>query len=129
VTFAGPGNGAPAERGFAKVTVTKPKTVTGSLAKLRVKVPAAGMVVVSGPGLRTAIKRVSKAGTVSIRVALSAKARRTLARKGKLKVSPRVDFRPTSGAASAVRVPLTFKQPKHKRRSSRTAGTTRRAGR
>jgi hypothetical protein len=114
VTFAGPGSSsvlspAPAAR---RVTVSKPKAVSGLHAKLRIKVPAKGALSVSGAGLATARKQVAKAGTVSITVSLTKHEATRLKRSHQVSVKARVTFKPTGGRSSTATVSLTFKQAK-----------------
>ncbi|HEV7753925.1 MAG TPA: hypothetical protein VGO71_20395 [Baekduia sp.] len=116
VTFTGPGNGPPAPVPL-RVTVSKAKTVRGVKATMKVKVPAAGALTVSGSGLRTARRRLAKAQTVNVSMVLTQRARATLKRRHRLKVTARVAFKPTGGASSAASVSLTFKQPNTKGRS------------
>jgi hypothetical protein len=131
VTFAGPGN-APGATPQKKVSVSAPKLISGSAARLRVKVPRDGLIRVSGASTRTSTKKVARAGTSTVIVSLTARAKRSLKRTRTLKARVQVSFKPATGAASAVSLVLTFKQPTakhHAKRGLRAAGTTRRTGR
>ncbi|HEV7493067.1 hypothetical protein [Baekduia sp.] len=110
VSFSGPGNAtpppAPAKAG--KVTVVK-RPVRGTHFTISVKAPAKGRITITGAGIRTARKSVGKAGTFKIEVALTARERRALARKRRLKLALRVTFAPASGSASHVSFSITDK--------------------
>ena len=96
----------------ASVRVSKLKVVSGTSASLRVTVPGAGVVSVSGTGVGSVKRSATKAETVLVKVTLSAKSKRTLAKRKTLKVKVRVGFVPRSGRSAATNVSLTFKQPK-----------------
>ncbi len=104
----------------AAVRVSALKAVVGARATIRVRVPSAGSIRVSGASVRKSAKRATRAATYRVGVALSAKARRSLGKRGRLKVRVKVAFRSSGGARSSRTVALTFKQPKTGRRS--TAG-------
>jgi hypothetical protein len=109
IAFADPGP-PPAPPG-AKPKVSKPKTVRGTQAALRVTLPSAGRLRTSGSGLVRAAKTASKAGTYTVRVKLTERARKTLQRKRRLTATVRVVFTPLGGQVSAITARLTFKQP------------------
>jgi hypothetical protein len=113
LTFSGPEQATPGKT--LKVSASKLKTVVGSTARLKVKLPTAGTVTVTGSSIRKATKRSGKAKRLAIPVRLSAKAKRTLKKRGTLKVRVRVGFKPAAGSTSTLRLTLTFKQPKPKR--------------
>lgn len=94
----------------AKASVVKPKTVRGTAATLRVRVPAKGAVRVSGNGLRQASRSAAKAQTVKIPVRLSTLAKRRVAKAGKATVRVTVRYVPSSGRAQTMRVKVTFKR-------------------
>ena len=96
---------------MAKPKVSKPKTVRGTQAALRVALPSAGRLQTSGSGLTRAAKTASKAGTYTVRVRLTERARKTLQRKRRLTATVRVVFTPLGGQALTVTARLTFKQP------------------
>jgi hypothetical protein len=85
------------------------RTVRGSKATVKVKVPAGGAVRVSGPGLQPASKTAKKAGSVAVVVRLSARAQRTLKRRHVVKVKATVRFTPTQGKVQSVGISMTFK--------------------
>jgi hypothetical protein len=111
VTFTGPGDARSAEtspKSAGAVKVTKPKTVRGTAGSLKVKLPSHGRLTVSGSGISAVKRVVSKASSVTVKVALTAKAKRTLKRRGIFKTRLRIVFTPTAGKAQAVTVSATF---------------------
>lgn len=125
VTFGGSGDLplVPWKSAAKRASVAKLKTVKGTSATLRVKVPAKGVVRVSGNGVTAARKSAKKAGTVRVTVRLSAASKKRLARSGRRTVRVTVRYQPTSGAAQSLRRNLTFQKKKAKRTSStRAAG-------
>lgn len=123
VSFAGPGNVPAVERGAGpSVSVSKVKTVTGSVARLQVKVPVAGEISVAGGSLRSAGVSASKPGSYAVRIALSSAAKKSLKRKKTLKVSARVSFRAADGDVVSTTVSMTFKQPKAKPAATKKGG-------
>ncbi len=115
LTFLAPERSGPA-RGAA-VRVSALKAVTGAQATLRVRVPSAGSIRVSGGSVRKTTKQATKAATYRVGVALSAQARKSLGRRGKLRVRVKVAFRASGGTRSSRTVTVTFKRPKTGRRS------------
>jgi hypothetical protein len=61
-------------------------------ATLAIRVGAAGRLALSGPRIRTVVRRVARAGTVRLRVRPRTSARRVLARRGRLVVTVRLRF-------------------------------------
>jgi hypothetical protein len=119
VTFTGPGNatpGAPA----AKATVLT-RVVDGTTFFLKVRVPGRGRITVTGAGIKTVRRSVSKAGTYELRVMLIAKARRVLGREHKLELKLRVQYAPAGGPASAATVRLTVRPAVHRDRRAKKA--------
>jgi hypothetical protein len=102
--------------------VSKVKAVTGSVATVKVKVPGAGRISVAGASLRSASVAASKAGSYSVRIALSSAAKKSLKRKKTLKVSARVSYRANDGEAASKTVSVTFKQPKAKPAKTKKGG-------
>ncbi len=119
-TFGGDGNVLPTPGPVeASVGVSKSKGVSGSIAKLRVRVPDGGRISVTGSSIRRTGRSAAKAGTYTVKIALSSKARRSLKKKTKLTVSARVSYRAKGGQAASKIIKVTFKQPKRtKRRAS-----------
>jgi hypothetical protein len=95
---------APSNRVPAKASTS------GSRATLKVKVPGAGRIAVSGKNIKSASASAKKAGTVTVRVSLSSSAARSLARHHRLKTSASVRFTPTGGKAATKSVALSFKR-------------------
>jgi DNA-binding beta-propeller fold protein YncE len=116
MTFAGPDQAsAPARRSVGKVSVSKVKPTFGSRASLRVRVPAAGALSISGLLVSRATKSVTKAGTVAVPIVLTAKAQSTLRRRGTVKAAVVVIYRPRTGPSVTAKVVVTFKNPKKAR--------------
>ncbi len=109
VAFSGDGNAVAPAR--TVVSVSRLRAVIGSVARLRVKVPRAGRISVSGASLRTTRKSVSRGATYSVTVRLSAKARKRLLRsRSTLKVEVHIVFRPRTGASVSKTMTLAFKR-------------------
>jgi hypothetical protein len=105
--FLGAGNAVPARPGrLSPVRVTR-KSVRGSSLSLTVSIPAKGRLTITGTGLSRFSKSLSKAGSYRVTVKLTASARKTLKRKHKLTLKPRLAFSPASGASSTVKVTVT----------------------
>jgi len=115
VTFLGDGNvndTSDDATGSSKVTVSKVSTITGTAGTLKVKVPGKGRLTVSGSGLQTKRSSLSKAQTISVRLALTAKAAKTLRSKRSYKTKVKVAFVDSGGTASSATLSLTFKPAK-----------------
>ena len=82
--------------------------VKGTTARVSVVAPAKGKIVASGRGLKGAHKSARRAGTYTLKVSLTAKEKRLLHRKHKLKLKLRVSFSPASGQGSVATASLTF---------------------
>jgi hypothetical protein len=121
IGFGGGGNVPPAPVG-ASVGVSRLKAVAGAAAKLKVRVPGAGRISVAGARIRRTGRPASKAGTYSVRIALSPRARKSLKRKTKLKVRVRVSYRAKDGQSASKTVKVTFRQPKSKRAKVKKGG-------
>jgi hypothetical protein len=93
-----------------KNTFTQKVITKGSTATLKLTLPGPGDVTATGASLKTVSVHVSKQGVKAVKVTLTAKAKRSLARHRKLTVATRVTFRPTGGAAAAKIVSLTFRR-------------------
>jgi hypothetical protein len=106
-SFQGRGNETPAPP--VTLTVTKPKPFAGPKGSLRVKVSGKGKLKVAGAGLVAASKKVSKAGTYTVQVKLTAAAGKALRRSGQVRKRVKVTFTPSGGKGSVKTVQLTFK--------------------
>jgi hypothetical protein len=114
VAFDGRGNAGPTP---ARLSVAGGKSIVGTAAKLRVRVPGRGRVTVSGAGVKTAKRTVSRAGTYTVRVALTVKARKALKRSKSARKRVRVTFTPAQGSASKRTLSLTYKsKPANKKK-------------
>jgi len=125
LSFAGEGN-PPLVPGRASVGVAKARSVTGTAAKLKVRVPGPGRITVAGSQVRARKVPAPKAGSYPVRVALDAKAKKALQRKKKLTVKARVSYRTEDGRSAAKVVSVTFRQPGAKAPAGK--GTTTRKG-
>jgi hypothetical protein len=113
VTFAGPGDATPDASiptlpRSAAVKATKGAVRAGRLT-VTVRVPGAGRITASGPHVGTVRRTASKAGVYHLKVKLTAKARRSLKRHKKLKVSVKVGFTPSTEKPSNATLSLTVK--------------------
>lgn len=104
----------------ASVHVAKLRTVTGSTAALRVRVPGTGRITVNGSSIRRTGAKVPKAGTYTVKVALTSSAERSLRKKKTLKVNARVSYRVDGGRSALRTVTVTFKQPEPGRANAET---------
>jgi hypothetical protein len=88
------------------------RSVTGSTAVLRVRVPGPGKIESSAVNARAAKVTVKRAATATVRVKLTSAGKRALARaKGHaLKVTVRVRFTPAGGRPATKAVTVTFKR-------------------
>jgi hypothetical protein len=112
-----------------EVRVSGKRTVRGTSAKIKVRVPGTGRVKSSGFGLRAVTRSARKAGNVNLPVRLSERSRSALKRRGRLTVRATVRYTPTSGEAQTTRLSVTFKQQKTKKKKpkNRTADASRSA--
>lgn len=130
VAFSGPGNASsPASPPAGRVRVLT-RAVHGDAFLIRVNVPGRGRIAITGAGIRTVGRSVSRAGTYSLRVTLTASDKRRLARRHRLKLKLRVSYAQPGAAARTVVVPLTVERalPHSSRRARRATSATRRAG-
>jgi hypothetical protein len=105
ITFFGPGNslsGAPP----AKARVLT-RTVHGTSFILRIRVPGAGRILISGADINRVERSFAKAGAYQLRVTLTTGAKRALARKRRLKFKLHVRYTPPSGPSSSALVQVT----------------------
>jgi DNA-binding beta-propeller fold protein YncE len=105
-------------------TIGKPKlNRKRGTAKLPVSVPGAGTLTLGGKGVmpqRTvrraagaANKAVAGAGTVNLLVKAKGKTKKTLNKKGKVKVKPKITFTPTGGSPNAQTKTIKLKKKLH----------------
>lgn len=107
----GPGNQRQAAVGAVKVAqLGKP----GKSARLRVEVPAAGRLKLSGKLLRSQSRSVKAKGTVKVTVTLTKAGKRKLAAKGSLTSKVTATFRDGEGRTKKSSVTLRFKQGAHR---------------
>jgi hypothetical protein len=106
--------GSPSSSNKASVKVKQPKVVSGTAARLQVRVSGAGRIAVSGKSVRSTSKSVGKAGSYQMTIRLKPSAKKQLRKKGKLRVNTRVSYQPKTGRSASKTVTVTFKQPKAK---------------
>jgi hypothetical protein len=112
VSFSSPGDDAPVGRlSRGKVKVSGPASVKGSVLKVNVSTPAGGKITASGARVRGVSRTASRSGKYSLRVVLSAKAKRALraSMSKRLTTSVRVSYVPSSGSGSSATLTVTFK--------------------
>jgi hypothetical protein len=90
------------------LTVSGTKAIAGPGGTLSVKVAGPGRLVISGPGLKSTSVRVTKAGTVTIKVLLTDQARARFRKRHALKIGAKVRFTAASGQTATAAVALTF---------------------
>ncbi|HTQ68216.1 MAG TPA: hypothetical protein VMI13_05945 [Solirubrobacteraceae bacterium] len=105
VTPPPPGKGVGAAQAVKAYVKGK---VKGTTATISVVAPAKGRILAAGAGLTSARMSAAKAGTYRLKVSLTAKKRKLLHRKHKLKLKLRVSFSPAQGRGSATTALLTF---------------------
>ena len=104
------------------LSVTKPRAVIGTNASVRVTVSGAGAITVAGGSIGKATRRSRQAGTYTVKLALSARARSTLRRKGTLSVEIEVTFRSTSGRTVSKGLALTFNRSRAAKKHAPATG-------
>lgn len=102
---------SPKKTPVVRVSVRR-KRLSGSRLTVRVRVPVAGTLRISGSGLRRKTRRVKRPATYTVRVQLSAHGRRVLAKRKKLRVTVRARVTPPKGKAVSKTVKLTIKRTK-----------------
>ena len=89
--------------GFAAATVTVAGHSTrGTTLTVRLKAPGAGTLRVSGPGLKTLTRSITKPGGYTLKLSLSTRAAAALRHHKRLKVKVQVRFSPTGGPTSST---------------------------
>ena len=91
----------------AKARIKK-HSVKGSTLTLVVQVPSAGHLAVTGSGLHTLKKSVSKAATYTLKIHLGPKGIAAVAHSHLLKVHVKLKFAPAHGKASSSALTVTF---------------------
>jgi hypothetical protein len=109
VSFAGLGNVVGRQPATGAVKVSKLRQAIGAGAWLRVRVPAAGRLRVSGPGVKISSRTAGKAGSYRVAVRLSKRARQRLKSDRRVRVRVTVRFAPRAGKPSTARFGMTFK--------------------
>lgn len=109
------------EIAVGEVRVTR-AVVRKAGARVTVRVSGPGLVTVSGPGLRKATKRASKAGKVTLVLRLAPKSKKALRKRGRLNREVTVAFKPSEGRGASTTRSLAFKakaKPGKQRRGHR----------
>ena len=98
-------------------TVKSPR-ISGKKVRLSLRLPGAGRLSIAatakprkGKPVKLATKSVTvaRAGTLRVTIALNAKAKRALARSGRLTLTMRIRFSPTGGKSRTISRKVTFK--------------------
>jgi hypothetical protein len=105
--FSGPGN-VKSKSGSSGFRVSGATLIHGSLGKVRVTVPKAGRVTISGLGLERVQRRFRGAAQASLPVALAPKAIQRLRQRRRVQVQASVVYKPDKGNARSRRLALTF---------------------
>src|SRR5262249_53942351 len=106
-TFNGPGN-TKSRHAAPKITLVH-RTVSRAKFALRLRVTGSGKIMVSGANIKRTSRLVRHAGTYTVTIHLTTKAKKRLRHKRKLKLSVHAQYVPSAGAASTVKVNLTAK--------------------
>jgi hypothetical protein len=99
------------EKARSKQLKVMRQRVENHTAILEVRVPGAGRLSAGGVYLKEALKRVQKAGAVTLKVSLSSRGLRVLHRRQRLAVRIRLKFRPSKqGPTSSASMTVIFKR-------------------
>jgi hypothetical protein len=105
---------SPGTAGFeaaTKLIAPKSKDVEGKRVQLRIYVPGSGQLSVSGSGFKGAKKPTTKAGFVTVSIALKKGADKMRLGRGIYRTTADVVFTPSGGEVSRASVSLKFKAP------------------
>jgi hypothetical protein len=102
-----PGGKTQVEAFVSKAVAVKSKSHSGSSITLVIAAPGKGKITVSGSGVSTLGKSVTKLGNYTLKLTLGKKAKTAVKHHKKVKVKLRVAFAPSNGKASAVTVTIT----------------------
>ncbi|HEX4753633.1 MAG TPA: amidase family protein [Solirubrobacterales bacterium] len=92
-----------------KVELLGTAHVTGNgKATIKIHVSGPGTATVTGPDIEAVVIKVKKAGTVTVPITLKPAQKRSLAAKGKVKVTVKIAFVATDGAKTTKTVKLTL---------------------
>ncbi len=103
------GDAAPAVQTVGRLRVLSVR-LRGSAAVLRVDAPSGGSLSWAGTDMRRGSRRLSRAATYQIGVALTARARTVLLRRGVVRVRLRLVLAPAVGARTTTTASLVFKK-------------------
>lgn len=90
------------------------RSARGSAFTLRVRASARGKLTISGDGIATKRRSLSKAGTYQLRVTLKRAAKLKLAREHKLTMVVHAKLQPTSGRVASAAARINVTTPRHK---------------
>lgn len=117
--------------GDANVVSEKPQAATavrvarlkslGAVARLRVRTPGAGRVLVSGQRIRRTAKRSPRGGVLTLRVALKPRLRKALRQRKRLRAAVRLIYRSGDGQTATKTLRIVFRQT-----TARRTGASRR---
>lgn len=93
----------------SRLSVSGPRSVTGTKARLSAKVSGAGRLRVFGPGIAATSIATSRAGAYPVTVRLNRASKARLGRRHRLALSATFRFVPREGASRSLRIPVTFK--------------------
>jgi hypothetical protein len=103
-----PGAGSASFEAPGRVSAPALKVVKGSKLQLRLIVPGAGELTVSGRGLGSVKKQAAKAGAATVSMSLKPGAERKRQKRGVFRTEAEILFRSASGEASRASVELGF---------------------
>jgi hypothetical protein len=100
------------------IVVSGSRSVRGSSVKVKVRVPGAGRVSLSGSGLRAVSRSLKRASSATLTVKLSARSQRLLKRRSSLRLRLTVRYASATGGTQSKRVTLTFRRKATKRKAA-----------
>lgn len=126
-TVGGADNATAASASSAKANsevkaVMLTKTVHGTSFVVKVKAPGAGRITVSGDAIKTLRRSVKRAGTYSLRAALTAKAKRKLTKQRAIVAPLRVTFAALGGRSASSTAHVTVTRGTHQARAGEKRG-------
>lgn len=114
------GNVAQERTPSVRLTLAGTRIVRGTTqGAVKAKVTGAGLLTVSGTGVRSESRAARKAGTYTLTVRLSEATKRTLRRTGKASIAVTVRYQPLAGATKALRRTLEFRVAKTKTKTKK----------
>ncbi|HUB36130.1 MAG TPA: hypothetical protein VL972_04845, partial [Solirubrobacteraceae bacterium] len=105
---ATPGSGSKGVAAFTAHSLSVKRRVKGTKVTVAIAAPTAGRIAIAGAGLHGVARTVSKAGVYRLTVTLTAKEKRILAHRRRVRLRLRVLFTPHGSHATAVAAYVTF---------------------